>query len=91
MTDDFIDRKKLSEAFSYLASEKGEEALDLLNEGLEAFRSRIPNKLSDAEFKYLTSALTTQRSNDFKAEVAPLRSVSAAVNLRHGFTIKAKI
>jgi hypothetical protein len=95
---DGIERDKLHKAFQYLASDAGAGALDTLHKGLEEFRGQLGDiKLNDAEFKYLSSALMTQRSNDFgngiplQAEGVPARSFSAAVNLRHGFVVKAKI
>lgn len=92
---DTIDRSKLSKAFSYLSSGEGEHALDKLNEGLEHFRGAIGEKLNDAEFGYLSTALLQQRSNDFSGRAGiPLqgtRNISPAVNLRHGFQIAAKI
>lgn len=89
-----IDREKLSKAFGFLASEDGRKSIDVLNSGLESFRETMPVKLSDAEFKYISSALMQQRSNDFRLAGAPAergRSADMAINLAHGFVVKAKI
>ena len=88
---DNIDRANLGRVFSYLASSEGEQALDTLAEGLDTFRRELPVELNDAEFKYLSAALASQRSNDFTGDGIHMRTVSSAVNLRHGFVIKAKI
>lgn len=93
MNSDSIDLKKLSGVFSQLASNSGEAALASLDASLEGFRSQLGVELNDAEFKYLSSALISQRSNHYRGDVSRtgLRSPDAGVNLARGFFIKAKI
>ncbi|WAC73508.1 hypothetical protein OU995_01800 [Roseateles sp. SL47] len=93
MDSDSIDLKKLSGVFGRLASDSGDTALASLDAGLEGFRSKLGVELNDAEFKYLSSALVSQRSNHYRADVShsSLRSSDAGANLARGFFIKAKI
>jgi hypothetical protein len=93
MDSDSIDLKKLSGVFGKLTSDSGESALASLDSGLEQFRSKLGVELNDAEFKYLSSALVSQRSNRYRSDVShsALRSPDAGVNLARGFFVKAKI
>lgn len=93
MDSDSIDLKKLSGVFGQLASNSGDPALASLDAGLESFRSQLGVDLNDAEFKYLSSALISQRSNHYRGDVsrAAVRSPDAGFNLARGFFIKAKI
>jgi hypothetical protein len=93
MDSNSIDLKKLSGVFGSLASNSGESALASLDAGLEGFRSKLGVDLNDAEFKYLSSALVSQRSNHYRSDAASaaLRSSEAGANLARGFFIKAKI
>ena len=90
-----IDRSKLSKVFGFLTTDDGVKSLDSLNAGLESFRKTLPEELDDAEFKYISSALMQQRSNDFGSAqgkpIATSRTSNMAFNLAHGFVVKAKI